>query len=64
VFEAAGDELQVVANDEGRTLIVDGQRAFGGVPDLDRIGERQGLTYVVRARRLEDTFWEVEAHPL
>ena len=63
-FEAAGDELEVVANDEGRTLIVDGERAFGGIPELQRIGERQGITYVVRARRLEGTFWEVEAHPL
>ena len=63
-FEAPGDELEVVANDEGRTLVVDGERAFGAVPELQRIGERQGLTYVVRARRLEDTFWEVESHPL
>ena len=64
VFEAAGDELEVVANNEGRTLVVDGERAFGGVPELERVGERQGITYVVRARRLEGTFWEVEAHPL
>lgn len=64
VFEAAGDELEVVANNEGRTLVVDGERAFGGVPELERIGARQGITYVVRARRLEGTFWEVEAHPL
>jgi len=64
VFEATGDELEVVANNEGRTLVVDGERAFGGVPELERVGERQGITYVVRARRLEGTFWEVEAHPL
>jgi len=64
VFEADGDELEVVANDDGRTLVVDGEQAFGGVPELQRIGERQGITYVVRARRLEGTFWEVEAHPL
>jgi hypothetical protein len=63
-FEASGEELEVVANDDGRTLVVDGERAFGAVPELQRIGERQGLTYVVRARRLENTFWEVEAHPL
>jgi hypothetical protein len=63
-LEAPGDELEVIANDDGRTLIVDGERAFGAVPELERIGERQGITYVVRARRLEGTFWEVEAHPL
>ena len=63
-FEAPGDELEVIANDDGRTLVVDGERAFGAVPELERIGERQGITYVVRARRLEDAFWEVEAHPL
>jgi hypothetical protein len=64
VFEAPGDELEVIANDDGRTLAVDGERAFGAVPELERIGERQGITYVVRAHRLENTFWEVEAHPL
>ena len=63
-LEAPGDELEVIANDDGRTLVVDGERAFGAVPELDRIGEREGITYVVRARRLEDTLWEVEAHPL
>ena len=63
-FEAPGDELEVIANDDGRTLVVDGERAFGAVPELERIGERQGITYVVHARRLEDAFWEVEAHPL
>jgi hypothetical protein len=63
-LDAPGDELEVIANDGGRTLAVDGERTFGGIPELQRIGERQGLTYVVRARRLEDAFWEVEAHPL
>jgi hypothetical protein len=63
-FEAPGVELEVIANDDGRTLTIDGERAFGSVPELERIGERQGITYVVRAHRLEDTFWEVEAHPL
>ena len=64
VFEARGEELEVIANDDGRTLTVDGERAFGSVPELERIGERQAITYVVRARRLEGTFWEVEAHSL
>jgi hypothetical protein len=63
-LEAPGEELEVIANDDGRTLVVDGERAFGGVPELERIGERQGSTYVVRARRLEGTLWEVEALPL
>ncbi len=64
VFEAAGDELEVIANDDGRSLTVDGERAFGAIPELQRIGDRQGITYVVRARRLENTFCEVEVHPL
>jgi hypothetical protein len=64
VFEAAGDELEVIASDDGRSLTVDGERAFGAIPELQRIGDRQGITYVVRARRLENTFWEVEVHPL
>jgi hypothetical protein len=63
-LEAPGDELELVATGGERTLSVDGERSFGSVPDLERIGERLGPAYVVRARRLDDRLWEVEANAL
>lgn len=63
-FEADGELLELVATDAGRTLTVDGERAFGSVPELERVGRSQGESYVVRARRLDDDLWEIEADPL
>jgi hypothetical protein len=59
-----GDAAELVATREGRTLTVDGAPSFGTAPALERIGEAEGPEYVVRARRLEDDLWEVEASPL
>jgi hypothetical protein len=63
-LEAPGEEIELVASGGERTLTVDGERGFGTVPRLEQIGERLGPAYVVRARRLEDRLWEVEANPL
>jgi hypothetical protein len=63
-LEAAGEEIELVVSGLERTLIVDGERGFGSVPALEHIGERVGPAYVVRARRLEDRLWEVEANAL
>ena len=63
-FRADGDELELVAADEGRTLTVDGERTFGSVPELERIGLEKGDRYVVRAVRLDEDAWEIEADPL
>ena len=62
--QAPGDEIELVANADERSLTVDGERSFGSVPELERIGERLGPTYVVRARRLDNRLWEVEANAL
>ena len=63
-FEAAGDRLELVGTDEGTTLTVDGERIFGSAPELERVGREQGDRYVVRATRLDDDAWEIEADPL
>jgi hypothetical protein len=63
-FEADGDELELVTVEGGHTLTVDGTRAFGTIPELDRIGGGEGEQSVVRARRLDGNLWEVEADPL
>jgi hypothetical protein len=62
--EAPGDELELIVSGGERTLTVDGERTFGSVPELERLGERQGPEYVVRARRLDERLWEVEASAL
>jgi hypothetical protein len=59
-----GDEAELVSTRDGRVLRVDGRPRFGSAPALEGIGEAQGAEYVVRARRLEDDLWEVEASPL
>jgi hypothetical protein len=41
-----------------RSLLVDGERSFGGLPALER------PEHVVRARRLDGDLWEVETAPL
>ena len=63
-FQSEGDELELVFTDEGRTLTVDGERTFGSVHELERIGREQGDRYVVRATRLDEDAWEIEADPL
>lgn len=54
----AGDEIELVAHGGERTLVVDGQPAFGTIPALER------PEHVVRARRLDGETWEVVVNPL
>ena len=48
-----GDEIELAAHGSERTLIVDGQPAFGTIPALERPEQ------VVRARRLDGETWEI-----
>ena len=63
-FEADGEEIELVSNEGTLTLTVDGERPFGTIPELERLGGSQGDSYVVRARRLDGNLWEVTASPL
>jgi hypothetical protein len=63
-LDAPGDEIELIVNEDGRTLTVDGQREFGSIPTLERLGEQQGSSFVARARRLDERLWEVEVNPL
>jgi hypothetical protein len=53
-----GSELELTTHKGERTLLVDGERAFGGVPALER------PEHVVRARRIDGDLWEVDEAPL
>jgi hypothetical protein len=63
-FEAEGEEIDLVVNEGARTLTVDGARAFGTIPELERLGARDSPSYVVRATRLDGNLWEVAASAL
>jgi hypothetical protein len=62
--DAPGQELQLAVSGGERVLTVDGERFFGSIPALERLGQRAGDAYVVRASRLRDHVWEVESNPL
>jgi hypothetical protein len=59
-----GEELELTVRGDDRRLTVDGAREFGGVPELETLGEAQHRDYVVRAERLDDDWWEVRVDPL
>ncbi len=59
-----GQELTLTARDGGRTLLVDGAPVFGSLPELERLGEARGESYVVQGNRLADDLWEVRVVPL
>lgn len=59
-----GDTLELTVRGGERRLIVDGIREFGGVPELEELGESRHRDYVVRAERLDDDWWEVRVDPL
>jgi hypothetical protein len=63
-LDAPGNEIELVVNPDERTLTVDGAREFGSIPALERLGEREGSSFVARARRLDERLWEVEVNPL
>jgi hypothetical protein len=59
-----GDVIDVTRTDEGTTTSVDGQRIFGTMPALERLGEQQGRDFAVHAERLDGDLWEVRAAAL
>jgi hypothetical protein len=59
-----GDEAELVVTGGERALKVDGRPSLHSAPELVRAGEAVAQEYVVRARRLESSLWEVEATAL
>jgi hypothetical protein len=59
--EPGGDEIELVLNGEEKTLIVDGNRSFGTMPELEELADGNA---VIRAARLDGTLWEVRVDPL
>jgi hypothetical protein len=59
-----GDALELTVRGDERRLIVDGIHEFGGVPELEALGQSRHGEYVVRAERLDEDWWEVRLDPL
>jgi hypothetical protein len=53
-----GEEIEVAIHGDVRTVLVDGEHAFGSIQQLERPG------HVVRARRLDGDRFELESTPL
>jgi len=59
--EPGGDEVELAVRGEERTLVIDGNRAFGTLPELEALA---GGDAVIRAARLDGNVWEVRVDPL
>jgi len=59
--EPGGDEIELVLNGEEKTLVVEGNRSFGTMPELEQLADGNA---VIRAARLDGTLWEVRVDPL
>ncbi len=58
-----GDEIELAVSGGERTVTVDGMRSFAAIPELEALGERYE-EYVVRARRLAGSAWQVDVEAL
>jgi hypothetical protein len=59
--EPGGDEVELAVHAEERTLLIDGNRAFGTLPELEGLVNGDAL---IRAARLDGSLWEVRVNPL
>ncbi len=59
--EPGGDQIELVLNGDEKTLVVDGNRSFGTLPELEALADGDA---VIRASRLDETLWEVRVDPL
>lgn len=59
--EPGGDEVELVVRGDERTLVVDGNRSFGTMPELEALASGDS---VVRAVRLDGALWEVHVEAL
>jgi hypothetical protein len=59
--EPGGEEVELVVRGDERTLVVDGNRSFGTLPELEKLTDRDA---VIRAARLDGALWEVRIDPL
>jgi hypothetical protein len=59
--EPGGDEVELAVRGDERTLVIDGVRAFGTLPELEKLADGDS---VIRATRLDGDLWEIRVDPL
>jgi hypothetical protein len=59
--EPGGDEVELALRGDEKTLVVDGNRSFGTIPELEVLADGDA---VIRASRLDGDLWEVRVDPL
>ena len=59
--EPGGDEVELVLRGDEKTLVVDGNRSFGTMPELEQLAKGDA---VIRATRLDGPLWEVRVDQL
>jgi hypothetical protein len=59
--EPGGEEVELALHGEERTLVVDGNREFGTLPELEALADGDA---VIRASRLDGNLWEIRVDPL
>jgi len=59
--EPGGDEVELALRGDDKTLVVDGNRSFGTMPELQALADGDA---VIRAARLDGDLWEVRVDPL
>jgi hypothetical protein len=62
--DVEGETIELTCVGDERTLLVDGGRAFGRIPQLEAAAEARGPDYALRASRLEGSLWELDVTPL
>jgi hypothetical protein len=62
--DPGGDEVELAWDGSERTVRIDGEPTLAGVPALERLGASRHRSYVVTARRLVGSEWEVAVAPL
>ena len=63
--DVKGEELMLTVTEEGeRELIVDGRPAVAGLTALEQVARGRHDAYVLRAKRLQGSLWEVLIDPL
>jgi hypothetical protein len=62
--DPGGDAVEIVRTEEGLSTRIDDVPSTRPLPELERLGEARGSSYVVRAARLEGSLFQLEVEAL
>ena len=62
--QVAGDYVELVVNEEGRSLSIDDVESDAEIPSLESFARQRFDSFSLSASRLDETLWEVSVLPL